>query len=425
MRALEQPSELEQAFSQEVETNETALPAPSFSFTSNFDSSLDNSDNSSESSSESEDDGSGTSSNGSITLNQGNGQQTATPPTTIPAPPATLSRLPLHIQTQIWTLALPKPRTRILELHTYNTIDHLPRLIYHPPLPSLFSVCRASRSLSITHDGGEIAYANALGRKKLDAALAADNDLRDKINKALDKWRAKQQQSEGSIAIDDGNRPTRPTANTVRYIIQDQEQSALEDNKITQNERVKKMTTCDNRVETNTIADDGLKPKDNLYTAVSMEEDIDKLNAPALSESQVGGEEMEHYNGGLLTPEPSNLSLYNDQDLISEQRAMDEQLAQEQQRNVVQGSQDTSATQIEGYIPDRYENNAPRRRNLDLSTDNIIEGPRRTRRNADLQEPERWHSHAVTYGGSVDNYLKAFSTALKTEPTTKIHCTQS
>ncbi|KAI2476418.1 hypothetical protein Ptr902_10519 [Pyrenophora tritici-repentis] len=185
------------------------------------------------------------------------------------------------------------------------------------------------------------------------------------------------------------------------------------------------MTTCDNRVETNTIADDGLKPKDNLYTAVSMEEDIDKLNAPALSESQVGGEEMEHYNGGLLTPEPSNLSLYNDQDLISEQRAMDEQLAQEQQRNVVQGSQDTSATQIEGYIPDRYENNAPRRRNLDLSTDNIIEGPRRTRRNADLQEPERWHSHAVTYGGSVDNYLKAFSTALKTEPTTKIHCTQS
>ncbi|KAI1516943.1 hypothetical protein L13192_06014 [Pyrenophora tritici-repentis] len=156
MRALEQPSELEQAFSQEVETNETALPAPSFSFTSNFDSSLDNSDNSSESSSESEDDGSGTSSNGSITLNQGNGQQTATPPTTIPAPPATLSRLPLHIQTQIWTLALPKPRTRILELHTYNTIDHLPRLIYHPPLPSLFSVCRASRSLSITHDGGEI-----------------------------------------------------------------------------------------------------------------------------------------------------------------------------------------------------------------------------------------------------------------------------
>ncbi|KAI2474989.1 hypothetical protein Ptr902_13591, partial [Pyrenophora tritici-repentis] len=202
------------------------------------------------------------------------------------------------------------------------------------------------------------AYANALGRKKLDAALAADNDLRDKINKALDKWRAKQQQSEGSIAIDDGNRPTRPTANTVRYIIQDQEQSALEDNKITQNERVKKMTTCDNRVETNTIADDGLKPKDNLYTAVSMEEDIDKLkefepddmaiedlltarqrrqqptDAPALSESQVGGEEMEHYNGGLLTPEPSNLSLYNDQDLISEQRAMDEQLAQEQQRNV-------------------------------------------------------------------------------------------
>ncbi|KAI1688891.1 Reverse transcriptase domain protein [Pyrenophora tritici-repentis] len=142
----------------------------------------------------------------------------------------------------------------------------------------------------------------------------------------------------------------------------------------------------------------------------------------------MGGEEIEQdkeqYEGGLPTPEPSNLSLHNDQDLISEQQAIDEQLVQEQQRNVVQGSQDISATQIEGYIPDRYKNNAPRRRNLDLSTDNIIEGPRRTRRIADLQEPERWHSHAVTYGGSVDNYLKAFSTALRAEPTTKIHCTQ-
>ncbi|KAI1563490.1 reverse transcriptase family protein, partial [Pyrenophora tritici-repentis] len=151
-------------------------------------------------------------------------------------------------------------------------------------------------------------------------------------------------------------------------------------------------------------------------------------HASALPESQMGGEEIEQdkeqYEGGLPTPEPSNLSLHNDQDLISEQQAIDEQLVQEQQRNVVQGSQDISATQIEGYIPDRYKNNAPRRRNLDLSTDNIIEGPRRTRRIADLQEPERWHSHAVTYGGSVDNYLKAFSTALRAEPTTKIHCTQ-
>ncbi|KAI2476690.1 hypothetical protein Ptr902_12037 [Pyrenophora tritici-repentis] len=98
-------------------------------------------------------------------------------------------------------------------------------------------------------------YANALSRKKLDAALAADNDLRDKINKALDKWRAKQQENRGSIAIDDGNRPTRPTANT------------------DYNE-----TTYNNRVETNTIADDGLKPKGNLYTAVSIEEDINKLS---------------------------------------------------------------------------------------------------------------------------------------------------
>ena len=121
------------------------------------------------------------------------------------------------------------------------------------------------------------AYANALGRKKLDAALAADNDLRDKINKALDKWRAKQQQSEGSIAMDDGNRPTRPTANTARYIIQDRKRPALDSNETTQNDRVK-TETCDNQTERKTIADDGLKPEEDLCTAVSIEEDIDKLS---------------------------------------------------------------------------------------------------------------------------------------------------
>jgi hypothetical protein len=107
-----------------------------------------------------------------------------------------------------------------------------------------------------------------------------------------------------------------------------------------------------------------------------------------------------------------------------EQRALNEQLAQEQQYNVEQGYQDLSATQIEGYIPDRHENNAPRRRNLDLSTDNVIQGPRHTRRNADLQAPERWHSHAVSYGGSVVDYLRAYSTALKAELTMKIHRSQ-
>jgi hypothetical protein len=64
-------------------------------------------------------------------------------------------------------------------------------------------------------------YANAIGQKKLDAALDADKDLRDKINKALNKWRAKRQQNEGSIAIDDSSRSTRPIANTVRYTVGD------------------------------------------------------------------------------------------------------------------------------------------------------------------------------------------------------------
>lgn len=113
------------------------------------------------------------------------------------------------------------------------------------------------------------AYANATGRKKLDAALAANTDLRDKINKALDKWRAKQQEDGRSIAMDDGSHPIRPTANTVRYMIQDQELHAQDDDE----------KTHDDHVETTTVVDDdNLKPKDNLYTAVSIEEDIDKLS---------------------------------------------------------------------------------------------------------------------------------------------------
>ena len=111
------------------------------------------------------------------------------------------------------------------------------------------------------------AYANAIGQKKLDAALAADKDLRDMINKALNKWRAKQRENGGSIAMDDGSRPTRPTANTVRYMIQDRERPALDDDETTQND-----------LKTTTMGDDGLKPKDNIYTAVSMEKDIDKLS---------------------------------------------------------------------------------------------------------------------------------------------------
>ncbi|KAF2828478.1 hypothetical protein CC86DRAFT_261803, partial [Ophiobolus disseminans] len=86
-----------------------------------------------------------------------------------------------------------------------------------PLMPTMMAT---RRNRNAHHPRRPKAYANATGRKKLDAALAADNDLRDKINKALDKWRAKQQENGGSIAMDDGSRPTRPTANTVRYMIQ-------------------------------------------------------------------------------------------------------------------------------------------------------------------------------------------------------------
>ena len=76
--------------------------------------------------------------------------------------------------------------------------------------------------------------------------------------------------------MDDGNPPTRPTANTVRYMIQDSEHDALEDDR--NNDDTIQDDLVETKTITKTIEDDGLKPKDNLYTAVSMEKDIDKLS---------------------------------------------------------------------------------------------------------------------------------------------------
>ncbi|KAF2726466.1 hypothetical protein EJ04DRAFT_400180, partial [Polyplosphaeria fusca] len=74
-------------------------------------------------------------------------------------------------------------------------------------------------SLDVHHPRRPKGYTNATGQKKLDAALAANSSLRDKIDKALNNWRVKRQDTE-SIAMDDGTPPTRPMANTVRYMYQ-------------------------------------------------------------------------------------------------------------------------------------------------------------------------------------------------------------
>jgi hypothetical protein len=72
--------------------------------------------------------------------------------------------------------------------------------------------------------------------------------------------------------MDNGSHLTRPTANTVRYKIQDQKLHARK------NEKIETTTVCNNQVKTMTITDNNLKPKGNLYTAVSMDKDIDKLS---------------------------------------------------------------------------------------------------------------------------------------------------
>lgn len=119
-------------------------------------------------------------------------------------------------------------------------------------------------------------YINAIGQKKLNAALAADPDLRDRINKALDKWRAKRQDDGGSIVMDDGNPPIRPAAHAVSCISQDLECVALDNKKTTQDVDI--ATTSKEDVKTKMFADDGLKPEYDLYTAVSLEEGIDELS---------------------------------------------------------------------------------------------------------------------------------------------------
>ncbi|KAI4621565.1 hypothetical protein J4E80_003935 [Alternaria sp. BMP 0032] len=68
----------------------------------------------------------------------------------------TFTGLPPAVRALIWPYAAPAPRTRFLELHTYNTIDHIPRLRYIPPLPPLFSTNQEARNFSIAHEGGEL-----------------------------------------------------------------------------------------------------------------------------------------------------------------------------------------------------------------------------------------------------------------------------
>jgi hypothetical protein len=126
--------------------------------------------------------------------------------------------------------------------------------------------------INTEHPQRSKAYSNAVGQRKLDAALAANPDLRCRIDNTLGDWRVKQQENRESIAMNDGSCPTRPIANTVRYTIQDRELHAQD------NEQLETTTVCDNQVGTMTITDNNLMPKGNLYTAVSMEEDIDKLS---------------------------------------------------------------------------------------------------------------------------------------------------
>jgi hypothetical protein len=59
-------------------------------------------------------------------------------------------------------------------------------------------------------------------------------------------------------------------------MIQDSEDKALADEQ--RNDDTTQDDLVDTETNTKTIADDGSKPEDDLYTAVSIEEDIDKLS---------------------------------------------------------------------------------------------------------------------------------------------------
>lgn len=66
------------------------------------------------------------------------------------------SRLDPSIQTRIWQLACPPPRTRFLEL--YNCDSAQPKIRYIPSLPALFHVTHDSRGVIVANEGGEIIH---------------------------------------------------------------------------------------------------------------------------------------------------------------------------------------------------------------------------------------------------------------------------
>ncbi|KAJ4369620.1 hypothetical protein N0V83_005382 [Neocucurbitaria cava] len=84
-------------------------------------------------------------------------------------------RLTATLRARIWTLALPLPRTRFLEIHGYNTIDFTPKIRYIPALPPLFHTSHESRALSIASEGGSggstLRFTRSSATKKVGAAV--------------------------------------------------------------------------------------------------------------------------------------------------------------------------------------------------------------------------------------------------------------
>ncbi|KAF2463624.1 uncharacterized protein BDR25DRAFT_319831 [Lindgomyces ingoldianus] len=69
------------------------------------------------------------------------------------------SKLPPNLQTKIFTLAAPPPRTHFLEIYNYQKLSHKSqnvRIRYIPPLPALFHTTHVSRVAIMAFHGGEI-----------------------------------------------------------------------------------------------------------------------------------------------------------------------------------------------------------------------------------------------------------------------------
>jgi hypothetical protein len=166
---------------------------------------------------------------------------------------------------------------------------------------------------------------------------------------------------------------------------------------------------------------------DNLLTLRQLSMAVPTAPA-APTDTQVGGEAIEkdlEIHGGLLSPAPTERN-NSDPALVERNSNNPAESSAQEAQPTTSLSRELSATEIPDYIPDRYNNNAPRARNLELDESNIISGGRSSRSRRPPTNPYQ-QAHPLFYT-NVDNglysYLYTLVTTMRQNPEYKVHQSQ-